>query len=517
MRRIGLAIVLSLTGGMLGAAALSADTDEVPVFMTGAEPISHDDYNRLPKLGKFRAWLPKKVDLSAIFPLPGNQGGQPNCVAWATTYAARSFLNGKNLGHQPVVPAEQLSPAYVYNRLRPPGSACSSTIRIVDALNLLQTEGVVSLADFPDDMRNCPMPAPRSLQEKASAFKLASWRAIDREIPGDWQTPVVLDDIKGALARQEPVVFAMPIAKDWFALRGDAVYAHARPETANFHAMALVGYDEDKQAFRVINSWGQNWGDHGYAWIGYDTFKLLVAEAYAMEAPSGPAPAASVATAQQRFDALAAKLPCGAITVSRPGGRLTVSGFGGGQDSVTELKYAALALDPRVDWKVSVNAWPQCEAQLTLAGALATGVGQMALSMQSDTGQRIAGEPIQLHAGDKFGIVAEIMPVRPYLSVVYLQADGSAVELYRGAPAPGPDRRRIVNIGAGGTKEVRFQVGPPYGNESVIAIASAQPLFGPELEDYATERQFLTGLRAKLASAPKGSVSAMVMRIRSKE
>src|SRR5690606_13563987 len=34
-----------------------------------------------------------------------------------------------------------------------------------------------------------------------------------------------------------------------------------------------AGYDDNKQAFYVKNSWGYDWGDNGYAWIGYASFR----------------------------------------------------------------------------------------------------------------------------------------------------------------------------------------------------------------------------------------------------
>lgn len=513
-RRLTTGLALLSAAGATGGAALWAQATH-PVFMTGAEPIAPEEYDNLPKLGKFRAWLPRKVDLSEAFPKPGYQGNQPNCVAWATTYAARSFLYGRRLGHQPASTAEQMSPAYLYNRLRAPGSTCTKSIRIVDALNMLKTEGVVSLADFPDDMRNCPVPAPQTLREKASAFKLKGWRAVERETARDWRTPVILDDIKGALSRGQPVVFAMQLPEDWFALKGAQVYAPTGPVTANHHAMALIGYDEDRQAFRLINSWGNSWGDEGYAWIAYDAFKRLVGEAYVMEDAGSAADAPTAVSPQQRFDTVLAKMPCGAITARAVGGRLTVQGFAGGQDSIAELKDAAFALNPHTKWNVVLNAWPQCEAQLTLAEPLA--VGTVKLVAQSETGAPLGGEPVRLRAGEKFGIRAETTAAKPYLSVIYLQADGSAVELYRGVPSADARNRRAVTIGTGGPSQIRFQVGTPFGNESIIAIASVQPLFGAELETYATERQFLTGLRSKLTEAPSGSVAAAVLRIRSQE
>lgn len=40
-----------------------------------------------------------------------------------------------------------------------------------------------------------------------------------------------------------------------------------------YHAIAIVGYDDDKAAFEIFNSWGPAWGDHGFAWIPYEYLK----------------------------------------------------------------------------------------------------------------------------------------------------------------------------------------------------------------------------------------------------
>ena len=39
-----------------------------------------------------------------------------------------------------------------------------------------------------------------------------------------------------------------------------------------YHAMALSGYDDSKNAFRVRNSWGEEWGDNGSIWVDYEFF-----------------------------------------------------------------------------------------------------------------------------------------------------------------------------------------------------------------------------------------------------
>ena len=42
------------------------------------------------------------------------------------------------------------------------------------------------------------------------------------------------------------------------------------------HMMLIIGYDDDEAngngAFRILNSWGEKWGDNGKLWIKYNDF-----------------------------------------------------------------------------------------------------------------------------------------------------------------------------------------------------------------------------------------------------
>lgn len=510
LSRLALAAALACGAATMAAAQAPDGGGERLPYATGAEPIGPEAYARLPKMGRHRAWLPKAVDLTTSFPVPGSQGSEPNCVAWAVTYAARSYLYGESLGRR-LAPPEAMSPAYVYNRLRPPGSVCWGSIKFTDALDLLKNEGTVPLAAFPDDILKCRIPAPDALKTQAASFRIADWRAADREVPADWRTPLVLDDVKGALARGVPVVFSMPVGLDFMNFKGGDIYRTGTSPGRNYHAMALVGYDEDRQAFRIMNSWGQRWADGGYAWIGYDTFKLLAAEAYALEAP-GARPATTATTPQAALTGQITTLPCGSVAMRSEGGHPVVEGFGGVKAALDDLRKTALAAAPDTQWRVAYHPWPQCEAETTLAQPLHA--GGVTLAAATETGAARSGDPVAMRAGEKFGIAAATTADKPYLSVVYLQADGSAVELYRGQPLPDASGRRQVTLGTSGPAQLRFAVGPPYGDEVLIALASSQPLFGPELETYATERQFLTALRAHLLAAPPGSVAAQLLRLR---
>ncbi len=41
------------------------------------------------------------------------------------------------------------------------------------------------------------------------------------------------------------------------------------------HAVLCVGYDDSRSCFRILNSWGTNYGDSGYFWLHYDLLEVL--------------------------------------------------------------------------------------------------------------------------------------------------------------------------------------------------------------------------------------------------
>jgi hypothetical protein len=53
--------------------------------------------------------------------------------------------------------------------------------------------------------------------------------------------------------------------------------------TAGAHAMCIVGFDDqmDGGAFKLVNSWGEDWGKDGFCWLRYSDLKILIC-AYAL-------------------------------------------------------------------------------------------------------------------------------------------------------------------------------------------------------------------------------------------
>jgi hypothetical protein len=47
--------------------------------------------------------------------------------------------------------------------------------------------------------------------------------------------------------------------------------------------MCVIGYDDRKQGFQIMNSWGPEWGINGVGWVRYADFKEFVREAYGVD------------------------------------------------------------------------------------------------------------------------------------------------------------------------------------------------------------------------------------------
>lgn len=80
------------------------------------------------------------------------------------------------------------------------------------------------------------------------------------------------ETIKELLYRFGPLATALEVTDDFYIYAG-GVLRGTGSGRAN-HAVTLVGYDDQRRAWLIKNSWGIEWGMNGYAWIGYDSFRV---------------------------------------------------------------------------------------------------------------------------------------------------------------------------------------------------------------------------------------------------
>ncbi len=248
-------------------------------YGTGLSLLPPQEYEALPAVPRFRAFLPPSADLSEWFPAVGNQGQQGSCTAWSTTYYMRSYYVNRQSGS--AVRAASLSPAFVYNQLARRGAQCKEGLVIGRALDFLKTRGAPPFASFPYAQGDCEAQPDIAVDRLAGNFRISDWKRLDKG---------KLDDVKGELASGNPVVIGMLLPPSFMKFKGDANYDDV-VQSPDAHAMAVVGYDDSRRAFRLINSWGTAWGDNGYAWVSYRAFQADVREAYAARVANAPPPA----------------------------------------------------------------------------------------------------------------------------------------------------------------------------------------------------------------------------------
>ncbi len=544
---------------------------------TGFVALTPEQYDAQPHAARARAAvILSKVDLTPFMPPVGDQGYMGSCSAWAVSYAARSYYLATDLGHKPVTPDQISSPAFVFNTST---SAPSSSgvlcggASMPDALGVLVNEGSTSLAHSPYTQSSC-VPTPTA-QDRALA---GAWRVSGYEtITGP--NLHVADSYKEFLEKGMPVIIGVHInTSEWFNFHRSDVFTLG-PQSLNAggqhsgHALVIVGYDDnmraangDVGAFRIQNSWGLGWGDHGYMWISYTALTALVSEAYVLKgvtppmrplddinapsqnplinarptpvaqvtpifAPPPPPPPANVPLPDLtgELTAMTRDFKTGEITVVRDGGDYRLTGYG----CVDEVKYLR-ARTARYGGRVYVTAdeipWPACEIRGILKDAVNRGAVQAnVVNLAPDAppvarGVQVTEEdaPVTttaiLRNGDSFEIDTEVQDQDPYVQIFYLQADQSAKEIWRGEIKPDGDGRRRLSIG-GPNSKIKLTASRPYGTEAVLILAGRDVISPQTMPHNTSEVGFMDRLRSDLGLAVRSNpdIRAAIVQVEVRE
>ncbi len=272
MRTIA-ASIIALSFAVTGLALPAAADQETTSKSTGLILMDEAEYDALPERDPLmRGRLPQFVDLSSFFPPPGHQGAQGSCVGWAVGYALKTYQEALEFNISQPQAWDHFSPAFVFNSIKQ-GNDCSAGSRISDALEFVANTGAVRMDDFPYEEAQC-LPPSDDMSSIARDYAIKSYRRLQKE--------GMLFAIREALSNEKPVVIAMRVFPSFEAWQGGDNYRHD-PDLefqVDYHAVTVVGYDDERRALKIINSWGTDWGDDGFFWMDYRAARQLIAEAY---------------------------------------------------------------------------------------------------------------------------------------------------------------------------------------------------------------------------------------------
>ena len=213
-------------------------------------------------------------------------------------------------------------------------------------------------------------------------------------------------------------------------------------------------------------------------------------------APAGaPADTAAAAPAGE-FAALGQVLDqfeCAALSATLRGGAdLTINGHVSSADDMNRLlaSLAPFAGVAQVSNQAQIYAWPHCEAveivdQFTAASTAAAAPPSI--------------RPFQHGAayreGEALVVEATAGATAGYLYVDFIQNDGTVVHLMSGTQvAPGTTTRL-------GDSDLTFTIAPPFGEEMLLVVQTAEPLFADTRPQVEQAADYLPSLRAALATA----------------
>ncbi len=217
--------------------------------------------------------LPAKIDLTPEYErlgiLPELQGDRDVCSLFAITGVADFEAARHSLGPQP-----RLSEEFLIWAAKAATGKTREQAMFYEAACGLNTRGICDRSLMPYLMSSHPQQQPSRKAIADARQRAERWQVqwIRR-----WDVSRPLSDgqffgLKRALANGHPVACGLRWPKS---LKGSAILSDNPPGGVfDGHSIVLVGYVDDAAApggdiFRFRNSFGPNWGEHGYGTMSY--------------------------------------------------------------------------------------------------------------------------------------------------------------------------------------------------------------------------------------------------------
>lgn len=219
--------------------------------------------------------MPEQASLESFCPTPGDQGNHGTCVAFANGYGIATLLYARThqITDKNLINKYAFSPSFLYNLIKDStDTECQMGSDPVAALLTMMSLGTPFIRTVP---YSCQVNVTEATVAEAMKYTIKDASILYG--PEEFKkTPEEMISLtKKAILEGMPVSAGFHLPESFFRITGEVWNSDPNEAMSdwkhNGHAMAVVGYDDNKAggAFRILNSWGSKWADHGYVWMKY--------------------------------------------------------------------------------------------------------------------------------------------------------------------------------------------------------------------------------------------------------
>ena len=255
-------------------------------------PEEKQTFNKLPadKLG-FAETLPYAYSLQKYVPPVLRQEGG-TCVGFASFYYGLSTMY--NIKFNLTDPKEKyvhsFDPYYIYSITFNESNDCGAGLYFNDAFEKLSKIGAKKL--FYPPFTNCG--TKWSKEKLINTFSYTTPYNIREWYILDVKNPKFLNLTKALISNNYPVIAGFSFVGSMYSyspeningVKSDGLWDPSElEEIEGGHALCIIGYDDYKfgGSFKIVNSWGRDYGDDGYMWVTYSDYLSFAKEAYVVE------------------------------------------------------------------------------------------------------------------------------------------------------------------------------------------------------------------------------------------
>lgn len=248
---------------------------------------------KLEEMGIYSSNLPPTLDYSSspLLPPVGLQE-ENSCVGWSAGYYLRTYQQAMDLGWKIKEgdignPNRIFSPSFIYNQInigREEGK--DSGAYMEDAGDLLKQMGAATLSNFPYIGGEYLRQPNQATIQSAYPHRIRDWKVLYTK---DDSRDYIIQKTKEYLNTKDLLIAGIRVGFK-FNFPYEDHLGNAIITTDNYanygHAVVVVGYDDNLEtpegfgAFKVINSYGNDWGNDGFAYMSYEGYVAALQGGY---------------------------------------------------------------------------------------------------------------------------------------------------------------------------------------------------------------------------------------------